>query len=128
MKSYKEQKLKYFDEAIRLYYEEGLNYKSISRIIPPDRTTIKRWIYNFAVENNINPSRLKEMGKIKTTAEKSIDLLKMEAEITQLKAEKVRLESDLKFAEIKADAYNEMINVAETMFKIPIRKKAGAKR
>ena len=52
----------------------------------------------------------------------------MEAEIKQLKAEKARLESDLKFAQLKADAYDEMINVAEKMFNIPIRKKAGAKR
>lgn len=31
-------------------------------------------------------------------------------------------------AEIKAEFYDEMINVAEAKFKVPIRKKAGAKQ
>ena len=31
-------------------------------------------------------------------------------------------------AEIKAEAYDELINVAEAKFRIPIRKKAGAKQ
>lgn len=38
------------------------------------------------------------------------------------------LQSRLKEAELRADAYDEMINVAEAMFEIPIRKKAGAKQ
>ena len=39
-----------------------------------------------------------------------------------------QLEKQLKEAEIKAAAYNEMINIAESTFKIPIRKKSGAKQ
>lgn len=38
------------------------------------------------------------------------------------------LESQLLQSEIKAEAYDEMIRVAESKFGIPIRKKAGAKR
>lgn len=38
------------------------------------------------------------------------------------------LEAQLLQAEIKAEFYDEMINVAEAKFKIPIRKKAGAKQ
>ena len=38
------------------------------------------------------------------------------------------MEEQLLKAEIKAEAYDEMINVAEAKFKIPIRKKAGAKQ
>ena len=51
--------------------------------------------------------------------------------IKELEAYKKRveeLEAQLLKAEIKAEFYDEMINVAEAKFKIPIRKKAGAKR
>ena len=38
------------------------------------------------------------------------------------------LEKQLLQAELKAEFYDEMISVAEAKFKIPIRKKAGAKQ
>lgn len=40
----------------------------------------------------------------------------------------VELEEKLRKAELARDAYDEMINVAEAKFNIPIRKKAGAKQ
>ena len=48
-------------------------------------------------------------------------------EIKALKAQITRLEKDLDNARIKAELYNEMINVAEQHFNIRIRKKSGAK-
>ena len=47
--------------------------------------------------------------------------------IQELQAELKELRAQLTKAEIKAEAYEELINVAEAKFKIPIRKKAGAK-
>ena len=38
------------------------------------------------------------------------------------------LEDKLLQAEIKAEAYEEMIKIAEARYKIPIRKKTGAKQ
>jgi hypothetical protein len=49
-------------------------------------------------------------------------------EVQALQAEVVRLQSELEGARLRADADDEMINVAESNFKITIRKKAGAKR
>ena len=49
-------------------------------------------------------------------------------EIARLQARVKELEAQLLRAEIKAEAYDEMINVAEAKFRIPIRKKAGAKQ
>ena len=48
--------------------------------------------------------------------------------VLELQAELKRLRAQLKKAEIKAEAYDELINVAEAKFNIPIRKKAGAKQ
>lgn len=52
-----------------------------------------------------------------------------------LATEVARLEKELKEtklalyqAQMRADVYDTMIDVAEEMFKIPIRKKAGTKR
>jgi hypothetical protein len=50
------------------------------------------------------------------------------SDVQALQAEVVRLQSELKGARLRADAYDEMINVAESKFNISIRKKAGAKR
>ena len=48
--------------------------------------------------------------------------------VLELQSELKRLRAQLKKAEIKAEAYDELINVAEAEFNIPIRKKAGAKQ
>ena len=49
-------------------------------------------------------------------------------EVENLKKRIKELEAQVRRAEIKAEFYDEMINVAEAKFKIPIRKKAGAKQ
>jgi hypothetical protein len=43
-------------------------------------------------------------------------------------AEIALLKEKLRMANMRADAYNELINVAEKQFNISIRKKAGAKQ
>jgi hypothetical protein len=50
------------------------------------------------------------------------------SEVRALQAEAVRLQAELKGTRLRADAYSEMINVAESKFNVAIRKKAGAKR
>lgn len=49
-------------------------------------------------------------------------------DVKELQKRVKELEAQLLQAEIKAEFYDEMINVAEAKFKIPIRKKAGAKQ
>ena len=46
----------------------------------------------------------------------------------KLQSELKKLQAQLNKAEIKAEAYDELINVAEAKFNIQIRKKAGAKQ
>ena len=59
--------------------------------------------------------------KEKTTPKAKDDLQALKAELSAMKAK-------LKMAELRADLYDEIINVAEKKFKVEIRKKAGAKR
>ncbi len=115
--------LQYFDEVIRLHYEEGYGKDRISQLLPIGHTTASRWIAIFAKEKG-KISGANDMRKPQETASSSQE----KDEIAKLQARVKELEAQLLRAEIKAEAYDEMINVAEAKFRIPIRKKAGAKQ
>ena len=84
--------------------------------------TVKRWLSIFAEEERKdNESAMKKKS---STTQNHLDT---NEEIKALKAQITRLEKDLDNARIKAELYNEMINVAEQHFNIRIRKKSGAK-
>lgn len=119
-----EKRNKYYDEVIRLYTQEGLGSTKISRIIPVGRTTILSWIRSFADENQVQIV-MKRKASFNTKAPiagiESTDVKALQAEIARLKKE-------LAHESLRADAFNELINVAEKQFNISIRKKAGAKQ
>jgi transposase len=114
----------YFNEVIRLHLEHGYGERRISRILPIGHTTVSRWIAIFAAENGGKSIPMKK--KKEQTPLHAVD--SQVNEVKALRAEVARLQAQLKHEKLRADAYDELINVAESMFKIPIRKKAGAKR
>lgn len=117
-----EKQRKYFAEVIRLYYEEGYGERRIERVLPIGHTTVSRWIAIFARAEGKTPNRNDmRKPKQKQPSRSSID------EVAQLESRIRELEQRLLRAEIRAEAYDEMINVAEAKFRVPIRKKAGAK-
>ena len=119
-----EKRNKYYNEVIRLYTQEGLGRTKISRIIPVGETTISRWIRNFASENQV-----KVIMKRRTFIHSGTPIADAEnTEIKDLQAEIARLKKELTHESLRADAFNELINVAEKQFNISIRKKAGAKQ
>lgn len=113
----------YFNEVIRLHYEEGLGKDRIERLLPIGHATVSRWIAIFAKEKG-KISNAKEMKMPQTT----IHAQDKSSEVESLQKRVKELEAQLLQAEIKAEFYDEMINVAEAKFRIPIRKKAGAKQ
>lgn len=118
-----EKQLKYFKEVIRLHYEEGYGEDRIAKILPIGHTTASRWIAIFAREKE-NSIYIEGMAKKHSKRPEQNQGEELEA----LKKRVKELEAQLLKAGIKAEFYDEMINVAEAKFKIPIRKKAGAKR
>ena len=118
-----EKQLKYFDEVIRLHYEEGYGQDRISRLLPIGHSTVSKWIAIFAKEEG-KIFGTNDMRKPQETASSSQE----KDEIAKLQARVKELEAQLLRAEIRAEAYDELINVAEAKFRIPIRKKAGAKQ
>lgn len=115
-RSCKELRLQYHDEAIRLYYEEQLGGVSIGKKLGIPSSTIYEWISNFAASNPEIHAQMK-----KDTGPTPEDYAKLQAEVA-------RLQKALKDANMRAEFYDTMIDVAEEMFKIPIRKKAGPKQ
>ena len=115
--------IKYFDEVIRLHYEEGYGKDRISKILPVGRNTASRWIAIFAKEKG-KLSGTNDMRKPQEDTSSKVT----NDEVAKLQERVKELEAQLLRAEIKAEAYDEMINVAEAKFRIPIRKKAGAKQ
>ena len=118
----------YYEKAVHLYFKERLRGTEICKILPISRTILYKWIANFVDENPQILSMRK--GKDKKT-KKHTELSGQEVlpeEVTKLQAELKRLRAQLTKAEVKSEAYEEMIKVAETKFNISIRKKAGAKQ
>ncbi len=122
MIEYKTQKKeRYYSEVIRLYTELGYSIGHISRIFPLSYGTVKRWLSIFSEERKDNESAMKKKS---STPQNHMDT---NEEIKALKAQIARSERNFNNARIKAELYNEMINVAEQHFNIRIRKKSGAK-
>ena len=117
---------RYCDQAVKLY-QEGLSYRKISQIIPVGKSTIAKWIANFA-EDIPSVKVTYGMKRIKSSSSKVIENTSSSNEVQALQEELQRLRAELLNAEIKAEAYDELINVAEAKFGIQIRKKAGAKQ
>jgi hypothetical protein len=114
---------KYFEEVIRLHQEKGYGEGRISRILPIGHATVSRWIAIFAAEKGKKSVQMR-----KSNPPTQLPAVTQDNDIQSLQAEVSRLQAALKDERLRADAYDEMIQVAESKFKIAIRKKAGAKR
>ena len=114
---------------IALYRDKHMGKTSISRIIPVSDWTISNWIRTFVAENpSYKNKRMKQAEERKKKAVlESVDS-PIPSDKESLKAEVARLRKALKEESMRAELYNEIINVAEEQFKIPIRKKAGTKQ
>ncbi len=109
----------YYDAAIRLYIHEKMGGRKISIIIPVSESIISRWIRNFTAETKgqvvmKSKSSIKSASSVTKTGDSGVKAL--QAEIRRLKKE-------LAHESLRADAFNELINVAEKQFNISIRKK-----
>lgn len=113
----------YLEEVLRLHREKGYGEDRISRIIPIGHTTVSRWITKFATANQQN---LVQMRKKESRVKEVVT--SEEKDLKALKGENARLQAQLRQAQLRADFYDEMINVAEAKFNISIRKKAGTKQ
>lgn len=133
------------NEVVTMYIESDESLRTLSTNLGVPNTTIWRWIVNFAEEN---PADTRLMDKIrsksnnygpKKQADGVEEIRPKEVVVSQPRTtydtSSLSAEEELRLLKIqllkerlRADAYEEMINVAESKFNINIRKKAGAKQ
>lgn len=124
----------YYDEVIRLYYQKGMSGRQISQILPIGTTAVSEWIRNFALNNPdneyvvMNKFYKSEATKKTVSQEVKTPSLEESTDIKQLQKEIAQLKKQLRNESMRADLYNEIINVAEKKFNISIRKKTGTKQ
>lgn len=118
----------YYEQAVNLFYKEGLSYRNIAQIIPVGKSTIAKWIANFAKDS---PQETPIMKRRSIKPEHQVEQeprTDLPEDVKALQAEVLRLKKELKQEKMRADAYDMMIDLAEDAFKIPIRKKSGAEQ
>lgn len=104
------------DEVLRLYAESEMSYLEISEVTDLKVRTIKYIVRNFVNEQSGTPI----MSEKKKEASAG--------DYDALRAEVTRLKKELRYQTMRAEALDTMIDVAEEMFNIPVRKKAGTKQ
>ena len=132
-KAFKRQKT--LEEKQMIVRAHLLNHASISQLSKEfgvSRRTIYRWISTFA-DGKVPIRRSQGTPGVKpnpsSMSKKSQKPVESEAgELARLREENKRLAEALKMAEWMNHAKDVMIDEAEKMFNIPIRKKAGAKQ
>lgn len=101
------------------YLRSGMGIVAFSKKKNVPRQNLSRWVASF---KEAHPTIVdKAMSKDQKTKA-------LEDEVAQLKRELAEANKQLEFERYKAHAYDTMIDVAEQMFNIPIRKKAGTKQ
>lgn len=110
-------KAEFYDEVIRLHQQEHLRPCVIAEKLSLKRSTVSFWIRTFAEQTAIE-----SMKRDLQIASDS-----MPTGVQELQKEVLELRKRLAQEKLRADAYDEMINVAEGKFNIKIRKKAGTK-
>ena len=119
----------YYEKAMKLYFGDGVPATHICKILPICRTSLYNWIAIFAEENpQVASMRRKREAKKETEPQQEVSVEDIPVDVQELQAELKELRAQLTKAEIKAEAYDELIKVAEAKFNIQIRKKAGAKQ
>lgn len=111
-------KAEFYDEVIRLHQEEHLRPCIIAEKLSLKKSTVSFWIRTFAEQTAIE--NMKRDLQITSNS--------LPTEVQELQKEVLELRKRLVQEKLRADAYDEMINVAEGKFKINIRKKVGAKQ
>lgn len=109
--------------VVDFYLKNGCHISLTAEKFSVSPSSVSAWVAIFADENHTQ-----QQSAMKQPIEdpKSIDM--DELSLCTPEEQIAKLKEALRRAEVRADLYDEMINVAEAKFKVGIRKKAGAKQ
>ena len=138
--NFSQKRVRYFDTAVKLFFDDGASLREISRVLPVTCDTIRHWCITFAESNPSNPrcaAYLESMSEkaalrnrdsqTETVMAKSKTEESLQAEIAALRAEVRRLQKAYDYEKLRADVNEMVIQVAEEDLKLDLRKKAGTK-
>lgn len=120
-----------------VYYNEEMKLKIVEQVLSGEismcqaqrryniggNCTISRWISKFMSQNNLNGQTV-QTDMVGNPSENEDP----KGEISRMKAQIKQLEDQLEYEKLRSEAYETMIRIAEKEFKLPIKKKFGAKQ
>ena len=120
-----------------VYYSEEMKLKVIEQVISGGismseasrryniggKCTVSRWISNF-ISQNYPTDQIEQTGMVRRLSEEEDP----KGEIARLRSKIKQLEDQLEYEKLRSEAYETMIRIAEKEFKLPIKKKFGAKQ
>jgi transposase-like protein len=121
----------------KVYYSEEIKLMIVGQVLTGDLSmsqaqrrykiggncTISRWISKFMSQNDL----VGQIGHTEMVGRSSEDE-DPKGEIARLRAQIKQLEDQLEYEKLRSEAYETMIRIAEKEFKLPIKKKFGAKQ
>lgn len=116
----------YTDEFKMQVVQEYLNTQAsqvelLAKYSIGGRSSIVKWMRKFGLREPLVHCRLANITNMRKGRKKTPEELALEARVREL-------EKALEYEKLRTRALDTMINVAEDMFKIPIRKKPGTKQ
>ncbi len=109
---------------IQLYLASNQTKNEFEKENGLGRDCISKWLRTFAIEDKTASVTLTPTMSTLQTDNKTDN---PEEELRRLRLELRQKELELKQAVMARDAYEKMIEIAETKYAIPIRKNSGAK-
>jgi transposase-like protein len=121
----------------KVYYSEEMKLKVVEQVLSGSismceasrrykiagNCTVSRWISKFMSQNNPNLNN-EQPDMVRKLSEDEDP----KGEIARLREKIKQLEDQLEYEKLRSEAYETMIRIAEKEFKLPIKKKFGAKQ
>ncbi|MGM9795618.1 MAG: hypothetical protein ACI3ZZ_05315 [Candidatus Aphodosoma sp.] len=104
------------EEVLRMYAETDMSYGEIAEVNCVQIRTVEYIIHKFESEISGTPVMRKKRQDVNAE------------DYSALRAEIMRLKKELRHEKMRAEALDMMIDVAEEMFNISVRKIAGTKQ
>lgn len=108
--------------VVNYYFEHGKDRKATLEEFGIDHANLRDWLQKYPVQEKV----VYLLNQIEREMAKSYKQLPKDLSAAQ--AEYERIQRELELEKLKSTAYSTMIDLAESEYNLPIRKKSGAKQ
>jgi hypothetical protein len=109
-------------KVVNYYYEHNEDRKATLAEFSIDHSCLRDWLIRYPEKEKV----VYLLHQIENDMAKTYKQLPKDAKAAQAEYEK--LQRELELEKLRSTAFSKMIDIAEEEFKLPIRKKAGAKQ